>query len=163
MEMENKEFAEKNAGKYFRYKGMKVRVIGYCAYDSSSIIVSLPRNVRWLWWGAEELDDDDVLVIRSKARRYLYVNQCELSLLCETKRFEIMNDVMFAKAHAGEYFHLGKYKVRVIGYDADGAGDSVIIDHPRGWAIEFADSTDVINWELCETGKCMYCKWEDLK
>lgn len=79
------------------------------------------------------------------------------------KRFEIMSDIMFAKAHMGEYFHSGKYKVRVIGYNAAGVGDSVIIDHPRGWAIEFSDSTDVINRELCETGRCKYCKWEDLK
>ena len=74
-----------------------------------------------------------------------------------------MNDIMFAKAHMGEYFQLNGLKVRVIGYDAAGVGDSVIIDHPRGWAIEFADSTDVINRDLCETGRCQYVKWEDLK
>ena len=74
-----------------------------------------------------------------------------------------MTDVMFAKDHMGEYFHIGKYKVRVIGYEAAGVGDSVIIDYPRGWAIEFADSTDVINTELCETGRCYYVDWEDLK
>lgn len=74
-----------------------------------------------------------------------------------------MSDIMFAKAHMGEYFHSGKYKVRVIGYDAAVVGASVIIDHPRGWAIEFADSTDVINRDLCETGRCHYVAWEDLK
>lgn len=84
--MENKEFAEKNAGKYFRYKGTKVRVVGYNACDSSSIMVTIPRNKQWLWWSAEELDDDDVLLIRSKALKYRYVNQCELSVLCETKK-----------------------------------------------------------------------------
>ena len=84
-------------------------------------------------------------------------------LLCETKKFEIMTDIMFAKAHMGEYFQLRGLKVRVIGYDTTGIGDSVIVSHPRGWAIEFADSTDVINRDLCETGRCMYCKWEDLK
>lgn len=78
--MENKEFAEKNAGKYFRYKGMKVRVIGYNAYDSSSIIVSLPWARRDLGWRAEEWDSDDVLVVRSKASKYWYVNQWELSV-----------------------------------------------------------------------------------
>lgn len=78
--MTNKEFAEKNAGKYFRYKGMNVRVVGYNAYDSSSIIVTIPWNGRCLWWGAEALDNDDVFVIRSKARRYRYVNQWELSV-----------------------------------------------------------------------------------
>lgn len=48
VEMENKEFAEKNAGKYFRYKGMKVRVVGYHACNSDSITVTIPRNGRWL-------------------------------------------------------------------------------------------------------------------
>lgn len=84
--MTNKEFAEKNAGKYFRYKGMKVQVVGYSAYDSSSVIVVLPWNNRGLCWGEAALDNDDVFVIRSKARRYRYVNQWELSLLCETKK-----------------------------------------------------------------------------
>lgn len=85
------------------------------------------------------------------------------SLLCETKKFEIMTDIMFAKAHLGEYFQWQGCKVRVIGYDATGSGDSVIVDHPRGWAIEFIDPVDVINRDLCETGRCKYCKWEDLK
>lgn len=75
----------------------------------------------------------------------------------------MMNDILFAKAHMGEYFHLGNYKVRVIGYDAAGVGASVIVDHPCGWAIEFADSTDVINGDLCETGRCYYVDWEGLK
>ena len=74
-----------------------------------------------------------------------------------------MNDIKFAKALMGEYFQLEGRKVRVIGYDTTGVGASVIIDHPRGWAIEFAGSTDVINRELCETGRCQYVKWEDLK
>lgn len=74
-----------------------------------------------------------------------------------------MNDIMFAKAHMGEYFQWKGRKVRVIGYDATEVEDSVIVDHPRGWAIEFADSTDVINRELCETGRCHYVDWEDLK
>lgn len=78
--MTNKEFAEKNAGKYFRFKKMKVRVVGYCAYDSSSVIVILPWNNRGLCWGEAALDGDDVFVIRSKARRYRYVNQWELSV-----------------------------------------------------------------------------------
>ena len=75
----------------------------------------------------------------------------------------IMNDIMFAKAHMGEYFQLKGCKVRVIGYDTTGSGDSVIVSHPRGWAIEFIDPVDVINRELCETGRCQYVKWEDLK
>ena len=78
VEMENKEFAEKNAGKYFRYKGTKVQVVGYRAYDNSSVIVVLPWNNRGLWWDAKDLGD--VFVVRSKARRYWYVNQWELSV-----------------------------------------------------------------------------------
>lgn len=78
--MTNKEFAEKNAGKYFRYKGMKVRVVGYHARNSDSIVVTMPRSGQRVWWSAEELDDDDVLLVRSKALRYRYVNQCQLGV-----------------------------------------------------------------------------------
>ena len=42
---------------------MKVRVVGYNAYDSSSIIVSLPWARRCLWWGAGARDGDDVFVV----------------------------------------------------------------------------------------------------
>lgn len=74
-----------------------------------------------------------------------------------------MNDVMFAKAYMGEYFQWLERKVRVIGYDTTCGFDSVIVDYGGGWAIEFADPTDVINRELCETGRCYYVDWEDLK
>ena len=84
-------------------------------------------------------------------------------LLCETKKFEIMTDIMFAKAHMGEYFQWMGSKVRVIGYDTTGDCESVIVDHPKGWAIEFIDPVDVINRDLCETGRCKYVSWEDLK
>ena len=81
MGMTNKEFAEKNAGKYFRYKRTKVRVVGHYARDSRSILVTLPANGRCLWWGAVAMEDDDVLVVRSRARRYWYVEQCQLEKL----------------------------------------------------------------------------------
>ena len=74
-----------------------------------------------------------------------------------------MTDIMFAKAHMGEYFQLNGYKVRVIGYDAVGCEDSVIVDHPDGWSVVFADATDVINERMCLTGRCMYAKWEELR
>ena len=74
-----------------------------------------------------------------------------------------MTDIMFAKAHMGEYFQLNGRKVRVIGYDASGAGDCVIVDDVKGWPIEAVDSTDHINENMCETGRCWYVKWEDLK
>ena len=73
-----------------------------------------------------------------------------------------MTDIQFAKEHMGEYFHLGKYKVRVIGYDSTGVGSSVIVDHPAGWGIEMIDPTDVI-MVGCRTGRCMYSRWEYLK
>lgn len=74
-----------------------------------------------------------------------------------------MTDIRFAKAHMGEYFSLGEYKIRVIGYGATRSGDRVIVDHPDGWSVVFADATDVINEKLCETGRCAYAKWEDLR
>lgn len=104
-----------------------------------------------------------MFVVRSKARIYRYVNQWDLSVLCETKRFEIMNDVKFAKAHMGEYFQWRGRKVRVIGHGTTGSGDFVIVDHPNGWAIEFIGPVDAINGDLCETGRCKYVSWEDLK
>lgn len=85
-----------------------------------------------------------------------------------------MTDIQFAKEHLGEYFRFRGYRgyrdsgdyedyeVRVIGYDATGIGKSVIIDYPRGWWIEYADSTDVIHEELCETWRCFYASWEEL-
>lgn len=76
--MTNKEFAEKNAGKYFRYSGLKVRVVGYCADNVFSIIVSVPAKAQTIGWNAQVLDEDDVLVIRSKASKHWYVNQCQL-------------------------------------------------------------------------------------
>lgn len=83
-------------------------------------------------------------------------------LLCETEKFEIMNDITFAKAHMGEYFQWLGRKVRVIGYDATGSGDSVIIDCEGGRNVGATDSTDVIMVES-RTGRCEYCRWEDLK
>jgi len=73
-----------------------------------------------------------------------------------------MTDIKFAKAHMGEYFQLNGYKVRVIGYDATGCGDGVIVDHPGGWAIDFADPSDVIRI-LGRTGQCRYVNWEELR
>ena len=85
------------------------------------------------------------------------------SLLCETKKFEIMNDIKFAKDHMGEYFQWMGRRVRVIGYDSTGSCDSVIVDCSDGWLLDIADSMDIINTELCETGRCHYVDWEDLK
>ncbi len=76
--MDNKEFAEKNAGKYFRHRRMKVQVVGYHRYNGHSILVSKGANEYGFGWGAQVLDDDDVFVICPGASRYLYVEECEL-------------------------------------------------------------------------------------
>lgn len=76
--MDNKEFAEKNAGKYFRHSRLKVRVVGYRADNVFSIIVSVPAKAQTIGWSAQVLDEGDVLVIRSKASKLWYVNQCRL-------------------------------------------------------------------------------------
>lgn len=75
----------------------------------------------------------------------------------------MMTDIMFAKAHMGEYFQLNGHKVRVIGYDETGCEDGVIVDDMRGWDIRYIDPIDVIDESMCLTGRCMYAKWEDLK
>ena len=76
--MDNKEFAEKNAGKYFLLRKAKVRVVGYHSYNGRSILVSEGANGYRSGWGAHVLDDDDVFVIRSRASSYLYVEEYEL-------------------------------------------------------------------------------------
>lgn len=74
-----------------------------------------------------------------------------------------MTDIQFAKEHIGEYFQYRDYKVRVIGYEVTGTEESVIIDYPEGWDLELADSLDVINTGMCETGRCYYVNWEELR
>lgn len=76
--MKNKEFAEKNAGKYFLHMGMKVRVVGYCSGNNHSIIVSLPKNEHGFGWSAQVLDEVDVFVTRSRASRFWYADGWEL-------------------------------------------------------------------------------------
>nr|DAG62259.1 MAG TPA: hypothetical protein [Caudoviricetes sp.] len=73
-----------------------------------------------------------------------------------------MTDITFAIAHMGEYFQLDGSKVRVIGYDATGDGDCIIVDDEEGWNIEYADSTDVIVIPS-RTGRCTYTNWEELR
>ena len=71
-EMENKEFAEKNAGKYFLYSGLKVRVVGYNS-DGTQIIVTFLRG-----WGRRVLDPGDILVISTRASKFWYADIEEL-------------------------------------------------------------------------------------
>lgn len=74
----NKEFAEKNAGKYFRFRRSKVQVVGYHRYNGHSILVSKGAKEYGFGWGAQVLDEEDVLIIRSGDSRYLYVEEYEL-------------------------------------------------------------------------------------
>ena len=73
-----------------------------------------------------------------------------------------MTDIQFAKEHMGEYFQYKGHKVRVIGYDATGSEDSVIVDDMRGWDARYIDPEDVF-MVASGTGRCLYTKWEDLK
>ena len=75
--MDNKEFAEKNAGKYFRFDNLEVQVVGYSAIDGP-IIVSTPEGPQGFGWSAQVLDDDDVFVTSSEASRFWYVDQWQL-------------------------------------------------------------------------------------
>lgn len=76
--MTNKEFAEKNAGKYFAFKRYKVRVVGYYKKNDRPILVSAPVRMRDLSWGKEAMDEDDILVTPSRASRFWYVNAPQL-------------------------------------------------------------------------------------
>ena len=76
--MTNKEFAEKNAGKYFRFRRAKVRVVGYHRYNGHSILVSKGAKEYGFGWSEQVLDEDDVFVIRPGESRYLYVEEYEL-------------------------------------------------------------------------------------
>ena len=45
-----------------------------------------------------------------------------------------MNDIDFARNNAGKEYIYRDYKVKVVGYDCSGVGDSVIISgYPKGW------------------------------
>lgn len=65
--MINKEFAEKNAGKYFRFEGERVRVVGYDVQAGYHVIVTKIGGWR-------TLDEYDCLVVKTKARGFWYVN-----------------------------------------------------------------------------------------
>lgn len=76
--MTNKEFAEKNAGKYFLYRGLKVRVAGYQTINGL-ILVSTPEGPRGFGWSAQVLDGDDVFVTSSNASKYWYADKESLT------------------------------------------------------------------------------------
>lgn len=72
--MDNKEFAEKHAGEYFRFSNKKVRVVGYCSRNSHSILVSVPKWMNF-GWGKGIMDRDDVLLIDSRSSKFRYVDE----------------------------------------------------------------------------------------
>lgn len=75
--MDNKEFAEKNAGKYFLFSGSKVRVVGYNS-DGTQIIVTVSRGKKSKGWHRDVLDHADILVIPTRASKFWYVDIEEL-------------------------------------------------------------------------------------
>lgn len=83
--MENKEFAEENAGKYFALRGgYKVRVVGYCEANNCAIIVYVPKkkkkkkNAHDIGWSKLAMDEYDILLIPSRAARFWYADIAEL-------------------------------------------------------------------------------------
>lgn len=78
--MENKEFAEENAGKYFALRGgYKVRVVGYRGANYCAIIVSVPKkNAHDIGWSKLVMDEYDILLIPSRAAMFWYVDIAEL-------------------------------------------------------------------------------------
>lgn len=75
--MDNKEFAEKNAGKYFRHSGLKVRVVGYNSVGTQ-IIVTFPRGTKSIGWHRDALDREDILVVSTRASKFWYIDIEEL-------------------------------------------------------------------------------------
>lgn len=80
--MTNKEFAEKNAGRYFALRGgYKVRVVGYREENNYAIIVSVPKkkkNAHDIGWSKSAMGECDILVTPSKAATFRYVGIAEL-------------------------------------------------------------------------------------
>lgn len=56
-----------------------------------------------------------------------------------------MNDIKFAKLHAGETFYFCGEEVKVVGYDSVGCGTSVIVEgFSVGWNADALSPGDVI-------------------
>lgn len=56
-----------------------------------------------------------------------------------------MNDIKFAKLHAGETFYFRGEEVKVVGYDSVGCGASVIVEgFSVGWSADALSLGDVI-------------------
>ncbi|WP_349884035.1 hypothetical protein [Bacteroides cellulosilyticus] len=56
-----------------------------------------------------------------------------------------MNDIKFAKLHAGETFYFRGEEVKIVGYDSVGCGASVIVEgFSVGWSADALSPGDVI-------------------
>lgn len=56
-----------------------------------------------------------------------------------------MNDIKFAKLHAGETFYFRGEEVKVVGYDSVGCGASVIVEgFSVGWSADALSPGDII-------------------
>lgn len=56
-----------------------------------------------------------------------------------------MNDIRFAKSHAGETFYFCGEEVKIVGYDSAGYGASVIVEgFSAGWSADAPSPGDVI-------------------
>lgn len=56
-----------------------------------------------------------------------------------------MNDIKFAKLHAGETFYFRGEEVKIVGYDSVGCGASVIVEgFSAGWIADALSPGDVI-------------------
>ena len=156
--MDNKEFAEVNAGKNFTYKGnYKVRLVGYSEETGLLIVSGLPFG-----WVALSRRDSDVLLVRASviSDKLYYVKPSDLVSYMEKNR-------EFAEKHAGEYFlFANKTRVRVVGYCA-GSYKLVLVSlpdnvHTFGWGIEYLDSKDVFTFPT-KANKFWYVEIEQLK
>lgn len=68
-----------------------------------------------------------------------------------------MNDIKFAKLHAGETFCFRGEEVKIAGYDSVGCGASVIVEgFSVGWSADALSLGDVILIPPTDTGQAKY-------
>ena len=76
-----------------------------------------------------------------------------------------MNDIDFARDNAGREYIYRNCKVKVVGYDCSGVGDSVIISgYPKGWTWDASAVDDMILVKVNrKTDQFYYVSMDDLK
>lgn len=68
-----------------------------------------------------------------------------------------MNDIKFAKLHAGETFYFRGEEVKIVGYDSVGCGASVIVEgFSVGWSADALSLGDVILIPPTDTEQAKY-------